>query len=190
MKLYVGNLPWSIDDKALKDLFSSYGDIEEAVLIKDKFSGRSKGFGFITFTDDDAGEKAIKEMHEKDVDGRPLTVSEARPMVPRDNAPRGRDNEEPSEAPMADPSAINQSAEENGNEEIETAEEAKEDASSDEPATEEAIEAKEETEAEIEKEVEETVEAEEDKAEEEVEEEAKEDAEEEKAKEKKEAKSE
>ena len=187
MKLYVGNLPWSIDDKALKDLFSSYGDIEEAVLIKDKFSGRSKGFGFITFTDDDAGEKAIKEMHEKDIDGRPLTVSEARPMVPRDNAPRGRDNEEPSEAPMADPSAINQSAEED-NEEIETAEEAKEDASSDEPATEEAIEAEEETEAEIEEEVEETVEAEEEKAEEEVEEEAKEDEEE--AKEKKEAKSE
>ena len=137
MKLYVGNLPWSIDDNALKELFTSYGDIEEAVLIKDKFSGRSKGFGFVTFKDEAAAQKAIAEMHEKEVEGRPLTVSEAKPMVPRDNAPRAESGES-SEAPAADPSAINQSAEddiiddnsdaEGDEEKIETAEEAKEDA--------------------------------------------------------------
>ena len=159
MKLYVGNLPWSIDDKALKELFVSYGEITEAVLIKDKFSGRSKGFGFVTFANDADAQKAISEMHEKDTEGRPLTVSEAKPMVPRDNAPRGNDSgDEPSEAPMANPSEINNQVEDNANievtdensdaedgeEDIETTEEAKEDASSDEPATDEAVEAKEE----------------------------------------------
>ena len=106
MKLYVGNLPWSVDDNALKELFASYGDVEEAVLIKDKFSGRSKGFGFVTLSDD-AGQKAIAEMHEKEIEGRPLTVSEARPMVPRDDAPRAQSGES-SEAPMANPSELNQ----------------------------------------------------------------------------------
>ena len=147
MKLYVGNLPWSVDDNALKELFASYGDIEEAVLIKDKFSGRSKGFGFVTLTDDAAAQKAIAEMHEKEVEGRALTVSEAKPMVPRDNAPRAESNES-QEAPMADSSAINQNAEddiiddnsdaEDNEEKIETVDEAKDDAESDKPATEDA----------------------------------------------------
>ena len=139
MKLYVGNLPWSVDDNALKELFTSYGDVEEAVLIKDKFSGRSKGFGFVTFTDDGAAQKAIAEMHEKDIEGRPLTVSEARPMVPRDDAPRAESGES-SEAPMANPSELNQGGEdapeivddnsdaEEGEDDIETADEAIEDA--------------------------------------------------------------
>ena len=105
MKLYVGNLPWSIDQDGLKKLFLEYNP-EEAALITDKYSGRSKGFGFITISDDTAAKKAIEEMHEKDIEGRPLTVSEARPMVPRDNA-RGPSNDSGSnEAPMADPSAI------------------------------------------------------------------------------------
>ena len=150
MKLYVGNLSWSIDDKALGELFASYGEISEAVLIKDKFSGRSKGFGFVTFENDEDANKAISEMHEKDVEGRPLTVSEARPMVPRDSAPRDdRSDDGPSEAPMANPSEINATIEdetsdaEDGGDDIETVDEAKEDASSDEPATEEAEEAEE-----------------------------------------------
>ncbi len=163
MKLYVGNLPWSVDDRALQELFASYGDITEAVLIKDKFSGRSKGFGFVTFTNEADAQKAIAEMHEKDVEGRPLTVSEAKPMVPRDNAPRGNDsrNNEPSEAPMANPSELNSQIEdeaapevvddnsdaETAEEGVNTVEEAKEDASSDEPAAEEATEAEETTES-------------------------------------------
>ena len=147
MKLYVGNLPWSVDDKALKELFASY-DVEEAVLIKDKYSGRSKGFGFVTIADDEAANKAISEMHEKDIEGRALTVSEARPMVSRDDAPRYNNSnrsEEPAEAPMADSSVINEdnakdeapevvddnSDAEDDEEDIETAEEAKEDAEDD-----------------------------------------------------------
>jgi RNA recognition motif-containing protein len=147
MKLYVGNLPWSIDDKALKKLFTSYGDVEEAVLIKDKYSGRSKGFGFVTLTDDAAGQKAIAEMHQKEVGGRALTVSEAKPMVPRDNAPRYSDarGSRSSEAPMADHSAIEQDIEDSlEDDEMDTVEEAKEDAESDEPAFEEAEDAIEE----------------------------------------------
>jgi len=139
MKLYVGNLPWSIDDKALKKLFSSYGKIEDAVLIKDKYSGRSKGFGFITFTNNDDAKKAISEMHEKEVEGRALTVSEAKPMISRDNAPRynNRKESKSSEAPKADPSAIEEDeespeildddSETDTEEEIDTEEEALED---------------------------------------------------------------
>lgn len=83
MKVYVGNLPFSTTDKDLQTMFESFGQITEAVVIKDKFSGRSKGFGFITFADKAAGEKAIAEMNGKDIQGRALTVNEARPMEPR-----------------------------------------------------------------------------------------------------------
>ena len=83
MKLYVGNLPWSIDDAKLKELFSEYGEVTEAVIIKDKFSGRSKGFGFVTFTDEEAGKKAIEAMNGKDVEGREIKVNEAQPREER-----------------------------------------------------------------------------------------------------------
>ena len=82
-KLYVGNLSFSVDLTKLKELFASYGDIEEAVVISDKFSGRSKGFGFVTFANDADADKAIAEMNEKDVEGRPMKVNEARPMEDR-----------------------------------------------------------------------------------------------------------
>jgi len=77
MKLYVGNLPWSIDDGKLKEMFSEYGEVTEAVIIKDKFSGRSKGFGFVTFTDDEAAKKAMQEMNSKEIEGRQIKVNEA-----------------------------------------------------------------------------------------------------------------
>ena len=83
MKIYVGNLPFTIDDEGLKNLFSSYGEIEEATIIKDKFSGRSKGFGFVTFKEDEGAKKAIAEMNEKEVEGRKLKVNEAKPMEDR-----------------------------------------------------------------------------------------------------------
>jgi RNA recognition motif-containing protein len=124
MKLYVGNLPWSVDDNALKELFAAYSP-DEATLITDKFSGRSKGFGFVTIADDGAAQKAISEMHEKDLEGRPLTVSEARPMVPRDNAPRG-DDQESGEAPMANPAEIGNAVEEATEDAAEASEEASE----------------------------------------------------------------
>ena len=82
-KVYVGNLPFSVDLPKLKELFGSYGDMEDAIVIADKFSGRSKGFGFVTFTNDADADKAIAVMNEKDMDGRPLKVNEAKPMEER-----------------------------------------------------------------------------------------------------------
>lgn len=92
MKVYVGNLPFSVDSAKLKELFGKYGEVEEATIIQDKFSGRSKGFGFVTFTDDEAAKKAIAEMNEKDVEGRAVKVTEAKPMDPdRPRRPPRRD---------------------------------------------------------------------------------------------------
>lgn len=79
-KVYVGNLPFGVGDKELQELFSPYGEISEAVVIKDKYSGRSKGFGFVTFVDEAAAKKAIAEMNGKEIQGRALKVSEAKPM--------------------------------------------------------------------------------------------------------------
>ena len=79
MKLYVGNLPWSIDEEGFKKLFEGFNP-EEVSLIKDKFSGRSKGFGFVTISDDEVAKKAISEVNDKDIEGRKLKVSEAKPM--------------------------------------------------------------------------------------------------------------
>ena len=107
MKLYIGNLPWKVDDNGLKEMFAAY-NVEEANVISDKFSGRSKGFGFVTIADDEAANKAISEMNDKEIEGRAIKVSEAKPMVPRDNAPRAESGES-SEAPTADPDAIDQS---------------------------------------------------------------------------------
>lgn len=90
-KLFVGNLAFSVTDKDLSTMFASYGEISEAVIIKDKFSGRSKGFGFVTFNDKAAADKAVSEMNGKDVQGRALTVNEARPMEPRAERPQRRE---------------------------------------------------------------------------------------------------
>lgn len=87
-KLFVGGLPFSVDDAGLQDLFASYGDVSSAVVIKDRESGRSKGFGFVEFGDDAAADKAIAEMNGKEIEGRNITVNEARPQVPRDNNKR------------------------------------------------------------------------------------------------------
>ena len=89
MKVYVGNLPWSVDHAKLVELFSPFGEIEEATIITDKFSGRSKGFGFVTYKDEESAKKAIAEMNEKDIEGRNLKVNESKPMDPdRPRRPR------------------------------------------------------------------------------------------------------
>lgn len=82
MKVYVGNLPYGIDDEKLKDLFKHFGEVEEATVIKNKFSGRSKGFGFVTFKEEHSAKKAIEEMNEKEIEGRKITVKEAQPFDP------------------------------------------------------------------------------------------------------------
>lgn len=84
-KLYVGNLPYNVTDEALGELFASYGEITEAKVITDKFSGRSKGFGFVTMADEAAAEKAIAEMNGKEMEGRTLVVNVSRPKEPRPN---------------------------------------------------------------------------------------------------------
>jgi len=79
-KVYVGNLPFSVDDNSLKELFSQYGEVTEAVVIQDRDSKRSKGFGFVTFTDEESAKKAIEAMNGKEVDGREIKVNEAKAM--------------------------------------------------------------------------------------------------------------
>jgi RNA recognition motif-containing protein len=78
-KLYVGNIAWGLSDEELKEAFAPFGEIEDLVIITDRATGRSKGFGFVTFTNDDDADRAIDEMSGKEIDGRPLTVNEARP---------------------------------------------------------------------------------------------------------------
>ena len=78
-KLYVGNLPYKIDEDALKADFAGFGTVEEAVIITDKFSGRSKGFGFVTMSTEEEAQAAIDGMNEKEIEGRKLVVNEARP---------------------------------------------------------------------------------------------------------------
>jgi len=79
MKIYVGNLPFSFGQKELQEAFESFGEISEAVVISDKYSGRSKGFGFVTFTNDEEAKKAIEGMNGKEVGGRELKVNESKP---------------------------------------------------------------------------------------------------------------
>lgn len=82
-KLYVGNLPYSVTNDSLKEMFASFGEVTDAAVITDKFSGRSKGFGFVTMADEASAQKAIDEMNGKETEGRALTVNVARPMRPR-----------------------------------------------------------------------------------------------------------
>lgn len=79
-KLYIGNLPYTVDGEALKSLFAQFGEVVDAVIISDKFSGRSKGFGFVTMSDDASAEKAANDMNGKDIQGRAAVVNIARPM--------------------------------------------------------------------------------------------------------------
>lgn len=90
-KLYVGGLPYSTTDDQLKEAFAQAGSVSSAVIIMDKMSGRSKGFGFVEFANDEDATKAIDMMHGKDFGGRTLTVNEARPLEerPRRDSNRG-----------------------------------------------------------------------------------------------------
>ncbi len=74
-------------NESLKEMFSQYGEVTEATVVSDRNTGRSRGFGFVTLSDDEAAAKAISEMNGKEVEGRALSVSEARP--PSDRGDRG-----------------------------------------------------------------------------------------------------
>ncbi len=88
-KLYVGNLPFQTTEDDLSDLFTAVGSVESVRIITDRDTGRSRGFGFIEMGDEDA-EKAINEFNGKDMEGRPLTVNEARPQADRGGGGGGR----------------------------------------------------------------------------------------------------
>lgn len=78
-RIYVGNLPWGVTKVRLEELFSPFGEIEEALVIANKYTGRSRGFGFVTYKNDTDADKAMGEMNEKEVEGRKLVVKLARP---------------------------------------------------------------------------------------------------------------
>jgi len=82
-KLYVGGLSYDTTEETLKELFSKAGTIESAAIIIDKMSGRSKGFGFVEMSNEDEAKKAIEMLNGKEVDGRTITVDEARPQESR-----------------------------------------------------------------------------------------------------------
>ncbi len=82
-KLYLGNLSYDASEDDLRDFFSDYGPIESVKVITDKFSGKSKGFGFIELADDDKALAAIDELNEQELQGRSIRVAEARPQENR-----------------------------------------------------------------------------------------------------------
>ena len=82
-KLYVGNLSYGVSDSALEQLFSQFGTVQSAQVIQDRATGRSKGFGFVEMDNDAQAQAAIDGLHERELDGRRLTVNEARPREDR-----------------------------------------------------------------------------------------------------------
>ena len=83
MNIYVGNLPFEANEDTLRTAFAEYGEVESARVITDRFSGRSRGFGFVEMPKNDEAETAITAMSGKDFQGRALTVNEARPREDR-----------------------------------------------------------------------------------------------------------
>ena len=79
MNLYVGNLSYDMSEENLRSEFAEYGEVQSAKIITDKFTGRSRGFGFVEMNSDDEGKKAMEALNGKDFEGRELVVNEARP---------------------------------------------------------------------------------------------------------------
>ena len=82
-KIYVGNLSFNTDDDQLAQMFQPFGQVSSASVIKDKFTGRSRGFGFVEMENSEEADKAIAELNGKNVDGRNLKISEAQPRTDR-----------------------------------------------------------------------------------------------------------
>lgn len=88
MNIYVGNLSWSMTDDDLNNLFSQYGTVSSAKILKDKMNGRSKGFGFVEMEDEEAAKTAIANLNETEVQGRKLIVNESQPRQEGDRPKR------------------------------------------------------------------------------------------------------
>jgi RNA recognition motif-containing protein len=82
-KLYVGNLSYGMTEDSLAQVFAECGNVVSARIITDRETGRSKGFGFVEMGSDDEAQKAVSALNGKQIDGRPITVNEARPQEPR-----------------------------------------------------------------------------------------------------------
>jgi RNA recognition motif-containing protein len=92
-KLYVGGLPYSVTDGQLQEIFAAHGTVESARVISDKFTGQSRGFGFVEMSSGSEAQQAINSLNGTQLEGRTLTVNEAKPMAQRDNrGGGGRDN--------------------------------------------------------------------------------------------------
>lgn len=92
MNIFIGSLPYSVKEASLKEVFEKYGEVSSARVITDKFTGRSKGFGFVEMGDDVAAQKAIDELNGSEMDGRPIVVNKANE---RTEGPRRDDNRRP-----------------------------------------------------------------------------------------------
>lgn len=103
-KVYVGNLPFSMGFAELKELFSSCGEVTDSIVIVNKYTGRSKGFGFVTFAEKDSAQKAISEMNGKDIKGRRINVRPAMPIEEKKdrNDRRSNKRQEEDEEPEED----------------------------------------------------------------------------------------
>lgn len=84
-KLFVGNLSWSLSSEDLRQMFAEFGDVEEALVLTDKFTQRSKGFGFVTMATEEAAQAAIDGLNNQDVGGRQIVVNVAQPPRPRED---------------------------------------------------------------------------------------------------------
>jgi len=89
-KIYVGGLPYAATEQQLSDLFAQHGTVASARVITDKFTGQSRGFGFVEMSSDEEAQKAIAALNGTQMDGRTLTVNEARPQEPRSGGGGGR----------------------------------------------------------------------------------------------------
>ena len=89
-KLFVGNLPFSATDQSLKETFSQCGTVESSKIITDRDTGRSKGFGFVEMSSDSEASDAISKLNGTELDGRAMSVSEAKPQAPREGGGGGR----------------------------------------------------------------------------------------------------
>lgn len=89
-RIFVGGLPFSTDESRLQSLFAQHGNVSSVRIVTDKLTGRSRGFGFVEMSTDSEAEAAIQALNGTDLDGRTLTVNEARPQESRGSAPRGQ----------------------------------------------------------------------------------------------------
>jgi RNA recognition motif-containing protein len=79
MNIYAGNLPWGLSEEDIREAFEAYGEVTSVKIIQDKFTGRSRGFGFVEMPNNEEGEAAISALNGKDLKGREIVVNQARP---------------------------------------------------------------------------------------------------------------